>query len=171
LFGIFKKPPPPTRVPPAPEWQPRALPQIERIVERMRFYTNGTRDFAVFSNGTVSILPSGLSDVDAERHALKALHGVFHAHPDFKPMNMTDGNVLLQYNNDVANLVLSDVIEENWDEIEKQHQRGLATSEVLITPLGQNKFDAFGKKALFGRCYMFMDAQAPNVVRIERHDG
>lgn len=40
--------------------------------------------------------------------------------------------------------------------------------EVLITPLGPNVFDDFGKMALFGRCFMFMDAQDPKVVRIER---
>ncbi len=45
----------------------------------------------------------------------------------------------------------------------------LATDEVLITAQGQNKFDDFGKKALFGCCYMFMDAQVPVVVRIVRH--
>ncbi|AGH86296.1 hypothetical protein F504_3784 (plasmid) [Ralstonia pseudosolanacearum FQY_4] len=39
-----------------------------------------------------------------------------------------------------------------------------------MTPQGSNIFDAFGKKALFGRCFMFMDAQAPVVVRIVRND-
>jgi hypothetical protein len=84
---------------------------------------------------------------------------------------MKDGNILVQYNHDVANLVLFDIIEQHWTEIEKQHQRALATYEVLITPLGHNVFDDFGKKALFARCYMFMDAQSPKVVRIERHAG
>ena len=84
-------------------------------------------------------------------------------------MNMKDGNILVQYNHDVASLVLADVVEQNWDEINREHQRALATDEVLITPLGHNTFDDFGKKALFGRCYMFMDAQVPKVVLIERH--
>jgi hypothetical protein len=144
---------------------------LDRIAERIRFYTNGSRDFALFTNGTVAILPSGLNDEAAEQHALKSLHGVFHAHPDFNPMNMKDGNVLGQYNNDVASVVLADVVEQNWSEIDKQHQRALAAHEVLITPMGQNTFDDFGKKALFGRCFMFMDAQASQVVCIERHDG
>jgi|GEM_PF-6378487 hypothetical protein len=43
-----------------------------------------------------------------------------------------------------------------------------ATSEVLITPAGNNVFDDFGKKALFWRRCMFMDAQDPKVVHIER---
>jgi hypothetical protein len=54
------------------------------------------------------------------------------------------------------------------DEIDNRHLDALAAHEVLITPLGQNKFDAFGKSALFGRCYMFMDAQDPMVASIER---
>ncbi|RAP55648.1 hypothetical protein BTJ49_15145 [Oleiagrimonas sp. MCCC 1A03011] len=88
-----------------------------------------------------------------------------------KPMNMKDGNILIQYNHDVASIVLADIVAEHWSEIEKQHQRALATSEVLITPHGNNKFDDFGKKSLFGRCYMFMDAQEPEVLRIERCNG
>ena len=44
----------------------------------------------------------------------------------------------------------------------------LAASEGLITPLGPNVFDEFGKKALFGRCFMFMDALRPVVARIVR---
>lgn len=176
MFGLFKKkstppPQPPAQFPPVPDWQPDIPQPLDRIAERIRFYTNGTRDFAVFSHGTVSILPMGLSDADAEAHAIKAIHGVFHAHPDFNPMNMKDGNILVQYNHDVTTVLLADVVERNWAEIDANHQRAIATSEVLITPLGPNRFDDFGKKALFGRCYMFMDAQAPKVVRIERCDG
>lgn len=175
MFGLFKKkqppPEPPRQFPPVPDWKPEVAQPIERIIERFRFYTNGSRDFAVFGHGTVAILPNGLSDAEAEKHAKQALHNVFHAHPDMNPLNMKDGNILVQYNHDVASLVLSDIADEHWAEIDKQHQRALATSEVLITPLGHNTFDDFGKKALFGRCYMFMDAQSPNVVRVERHEG
>jgi len=175
VFGLFKKkqppPEPPRHFPPVPDWKPEVTQPIERIVERFRFYTNGSRDFAVFDHGTVAILPNGLGDAEAESHAKQSLHSVFHAHPDMKPLSMKDGNILIQYNHDVASLVLSDIAEEHWIEIDKQHQRALATSEVLITPLGHNTFDDFGKKALFGRCYMFMDAQSPKVIRIERHEG
>lgn len=86
-------------------------------------------------------------------------------------MNMKDGNILIQYNHDVASLVLSEVTQAHWAVIEANHQRALATYEVLLTPLGQNVFDDFGKKALFGRCFMFMDAQLPNVVRIVRRNA
>ncbi len=175
LFGPFKKKQPPTepprQFPPAPDWKPNIALPLDRIAERIRFYTNSSRDFAVFKHGTVAILPNGLSDTDAVTHAKQSLHNVFHAHPDMKPMNMKGGNILVQYNHDVVSLVLADIVEVNWPEIDKQHQRALATSEVLITPLGNNKFDDFGKKSLFGRCYMFMDAQAPEVLRIERCNG
>jgi len=170
VFGLFNKKQPPPEPPRQFPWKPEVTQPLERIIERFRFYTNGSRDFAVFGHGTVAILPNGLSDADAERYAKQALHNVFHAHPDMNPMNMKDGNILVQYNHDVASLVLSDIAEEHRGEIEEQHQRALATSEVLITPLGHNIFDDFGKKALFGRCYMFMDAQSPMVIRIERHE-
>jgi hypothetical protein len=175
MFGLFKKksnqaPPaaPPERFPPVPAWRPVVAQPIDRLVERIRHYSNGTKDFAVFRHGTVAILPDGLSDDQASQHALQALHGVFHAHPDMNPRSMKDGNILIQYNNDVVSVVLDDLVEANWEEIDAKHQDALATHEVLITPLGHNKFDAHGKKALFGRCYMFMDAQDPLVVRIER---
>ena len=81
---------------------------------------------------------------------------------------MKDGNITVQYNHPAINVVLKDVAEKHWPVIDRNHQDALATSEVLITPLGSNTFDDFGKKALFGRCFMFMDAQAPEVIRIVR---
>jgi hypothetical protein len=93
---------------------------------------------------------------------------IYHFHPDMNPLSMKDGNVLVRYNHPAVNLVLDSVATENWEAIEKRHLEALTTSEVLMTPLGANKFDAFGMKALFGRCFMFMDAQAPNVLRVVR---
>ncbi|MGM9485873.1 hypothetical protein [Ideonella sp. YS5] len=172
MFGLFTTQPPPEqpaeRFPPVPPWRPVIAQPLDRIVERIRHYSNGTKDFAVFNHGTVAILPDGLSDNQARQHAMQALHGVFHAHPDMNPRPMKDGNILIQYSNDVASVVLSDLVDANWIEIQAKHQDALATHEVLITPLGPNKFDDHGKKALFGRCYMFMDAQDPTVSRIER---
>lgn len=141
---------------------------LDRIVERVRHYSDGNKDFAVFRYGTVAVLPNGLSDDQARAHALEALHAVFHAHPDMNPLAMKDGNVLIHFNHNVATVVLNDLVEANWLEIEARHQDAIATHEVLITSLGHNRFDDHGKKALFGRCYMFMDAQDPEVVRIER---
>ena len=176
MFGLFKKklpPQPPTqpsvgRFPPVPDWQPSFSQPIEKITDRVGYYTDGKRDFAYFKNGTFVVLPDGLGDEQAKAHATESLHKVFHAHPDMHPMAMDDGNMLVRYSHGAANIVLEDVVAANWPEIEREHQRALATHEVLITPLGPNKFDAFGIKALFGRCYMFMDAQSPQVVGISR---
>lgn len=171
MFGLFKKaapPQPPGRFPPVPDWQPDFNAPLDRIVERIRHYTNQMNDLAVFENGTCVVLPNDLPDEEARNFALDALHRIFHAHPDFNPMAMKDGNVLVRYNHPAVNLVFSDIVQQHWAEIDKRHQDALATHEVLLTPLGPNTFDDAGKKALFGRCFMFMDAQRPRVVRIER---
>ena len=174
MFGLFKKkqsskePPKPERLPPVPDWRPDIKQPLDQISDRIRYYTRQVKDFAVFTNGTVAILPDGLSDAEAHTHALKSLHNVFHAHPDMNPMNMDDGNIVVEYKSGVLNVVFADIAEANWEKINTQHQRALATHEVLITPRGNNTFDDFGKKALFGRCYMFMDAQAPAIVKLER---
>jgi hypothetical protein len=171
MFGFLKKnasPKEAPQFPPVPAWKPSIVQPINNVVERSSFYTNGSRDFAVFTNGTVSILPDGLSNSQADAFAKQALHKVFHAHVDMQPLQMRDGNILIQYNHDVANIVLNEIVDQNWSEIEKNHLQALATHEVLITPLGPNVFDDFGKRALFGRCFMFMDAQQPQVIEIER---
>jgi hypothetical protein len=183
VFDFFKKKCPPEEVkplvesesvkqirfPPVPDWQPAFEQPIDRVIGRFQYYADGKKDFAVFSNGTVAILPLGLSDADAEAHANDALHKVFYAHLDMNPRNMDDGNVLVGYNHDVLNIALSDVTEACWSQIDANHQAALATDEVLITPLGPNVFDDLGKKALFARCFLFMDAQSPQVVRIVRN--
>jgi hypothetical protein len=66
--------------------------------------------------------------------------------------------------------VLNEIVQENWPEIDRRYLEALATDEVLITPLGNNVFDDFGKKALFGRCFMFMDAQDLKLIRIVRNN-
>ena len=166
MFDFLKKKP---KLPPVPDWKPSVRQPLERIVERMSHYTDGKRDLAVFENGTCVILPGGLSDAEAEAFAKEVLSKIFNYHPDMNPVPMKDGNVLVQYNHPAVNVVLSDVAAKHWPEIDENHQRALATSEVLITPLGHNVFDEFGKKALFGRCFMFMDAVRPVVTRIVRH--
>jgi hypothetical protein len=89
--------------------------------------------------------------------------------PKWQPsLEMKDGNVLAQYNHPALNVVLSASIQTHWQKTETRHLDGLATAEVLIAPAGQNKFDDFGRKALLGRCYMFMDAQEPVEIRIVR---
>jgi hypothetical protein len=122
----------------------------------------------VFTNGTITILPNDLSEDAAAAHAEEALHQVFHAHVDMKPLPMKEGNFLIHYNHDVVSVVLEQIIQEHWDEIQQKHLHALATDEVLITPLGPNKFDDLGKKVLFGRCYMFRDAPQPKVIQVVR---
>ena len=164
-------PSPPERAqfPPVPSWKPNFAPTLDAVVERIDFYSNGHRDFAVFTNGTVAVLPGGLSDEHAVEHATVALHKVFHAHPDRHPAPMKDGNIFVRFNHGLAVVVFEDVVQTHREEIERRHLDALATHEVLITPDGPNQFDDFGKRALYGRCYMFMDAQAPKVVRLHRH--
>jgi hypothetical protein len=154
--------------PPVPEWRPAIEQPRERVVDRFSYYTDGTRDFAVFANGTCAVLAEGLSDDDAKAAAIKILYEIFHYHPDMHPRPMDDGNILVQYNEPAVNVVLRDIVEANWPEIQLNHLKALTRAEVLITPLRPNKFDAFGMAALFGRCFMFMDAQAPAVVQIVR---
>lgn len=141
---------------------------MERIVDRVLYYTDKTKDFVVFEHGTCVLIPDGLSDQQAEATAKSVLHEIFHYHPDMNPQSMDDGNILVAYNHPAINIVLADVTTEHWSDIDKNHQRALATDEVLMTPLGPNTFDDFGKKALFGRCFMFMDAQNPKVTTIVR---
>jgi hypothetical protein len=168
MFGLFGKKTPRNQFPPVPKWRPAIEQPLERIVDRIRYYTNNKRDFAVFRYGTCVLLEDDLSDSQAVAAAKGVLHDIFQYHPDFKPLDMDDGNVLVTYNHPAVNVVLDDIAASRWSEIDANHQKALATSEVLITPLGNNVFDDFGKKALFGRCFMFMDAQEPQVVRIER---
>jgi hypothetical protein len=171
MFGLFKKksaPPPPPDFPPVPKWRPTIAQSLDEIAERAAFYTNGGRDFVVFRNGTCVFVPSGLPDAQVEAAAKDILSKIFNYHPDMNPVAMKDGNITVQYNHPAMNVVFERVAKENWSEIERNHQDALATHEVLITPLGQNQFDDFGKKALFGRCFMFMDAQEPVLERIVR---
>lgn len=161
--------PPAKRFPPVPDWQPQIIQPCDALIERLRFYTNDGSDFVVFRHGTMAILPRGLDDTQAAARALEALQQVYCAHPDMNPLSMKDGNILIQYSHDVLNIVLAEVAAANWGEIDARHLEALASDEVLMTPAGPNRFDDFGKKALFGRCYMFMDAQAPEVLEIVRH--
>ena len=169
VFRLKPPEPPAKRFPPVPKWRPDFRPPLDAVVERMRFYTNGERDLAVFENGTCVILPNGLSDEDAHIAALNVLSAIFNYHADMNPRVMKDGNVLVTYNHPAANVVLKDFALMHWAEIDARHLDALAESEVMLNAKGQpNAFDEQGKLGLFGRCFMFMDAQAPKIVLIER---
>ena len=150
-------------------WKPSFPHPIDRVADRISYYYDGKADFSIFRNGTCVILDEGLSDSDARRFSLKALADILGFHPDMTPAEMDDGNILVRYNHPAVNVVLSDITKAHWQEIEQRYLDGLTPDEVLITPLGQNKFDDFGKQALLGRAYMFMDAEHPEIVRISRH--
>ena len=155
--------------PPVPPWRPSFVQPLDQIADRISYYANDKQDFAVLRHGTCVMLGGGLTDAEAEEFARKVLSDIFHYHPDMNPSPMDDGNILVRYNHPAANVVLRAVARAHWQEIEARHLDGLTASEVLITPLGPNKFDDVGKQALLGRAYMFMDAQAPEVVQIKRH--
>jgi hypothetical protein len=171
LFGGGKEPEREKDFPPVPAWRPEIVLPLDKVIERFRYYTDGRRDFAVLKNGTCVIVTSHLSDDAAREEAIGTITKIFHYHPDMNPQAMDDGNILISYNHPAFSVVLDEVTSANMDVIQKNHLDALARAEVLMTPLGPNKFDEFAMKALFGRCYFFMDAKAPEVVEIVRCDG
>src|SRR4051794_19279400 len=104
--------------PPVPAWRPAITMPFDRIVERIKYYTNGRSDFAVFQYGTCVLLENDLSDERAEQFAKEVLNRIFSQHPDMQPLEMDDGNVLVSYNHPAVNVVLSDIVKENWLEID-----------------------------------------------------
>jgi len=157
--------------PPVPKWKPNFTSSIESQLERMIFYTNQEKDLAQFSNGTVVILEDGLDNDKAELFAKEVLSKIYNYHPGMNPVSMKDGNILVQYNHPAYNVVLTEFTKQHINKIESKHLDALATDEVLITGLGQNKFDEFGMQSLYGRAFMFMDAQEPRVVRLYRKES
>lgn len=154
--------------PPIPDWEPNIDPNIEKIIEKFRYYTDSKKDFAVFKNGTCVLLPDGLSDEKAIEYSHETIKKIFSFHPDMNPTPMDDGNIAIWYNHPAINIVLKEISDKYIKEIDKNYLKALAKSEVIITPQGPNKFDAFGKIALFGRCYFFMDAKNPEIIKIIR---
>ena len=153
-----------TDFPPKPKWKPDLPVDIERIYEKARYYTGDKLQFAVFQNGTVAFFSNKVDSI--EDSAKVTLDKIYNAHPDFKPMTMDDGNYLIEYSQPAFTIVFKDEIEGNWDYIDKNHQDGICREEVLINAQGQhNVFDSVGKICLFGRAKMFMDAQAPKVIK------
>jgi hypothetical protein len=119
---------------------------------------------AIFRNGTIVLFANKVENI--EESALSTLDRIYNAHPDFKPITMDDGNYLIEYSQPAFTIVFKDGIENHWDYIEKNHLDGICRAEVLINAQGQrNNFDKIGKICLFGRAKMFMDAQAPEIVR------
>lgn len=168
LFGGEKSKKNKSNLPPVPEWEPEIAVPIDKVIDRFRYYADGGKDFVVFKHGTCVVVSDGLSDADAKKEALETVSKIFNYHPDMNPKNMDDGNILIFYNHPAYSVVLDELTKEHVDIIKKNHMRALARDEVLMTPGGPNKFDEFGMKALFGRCYFFMDAKKPEATRVIR---
>lgn len=171
MFGWFKTkdaPGPADRFPPVPRWRPAIHQPIDQIIERVACYTDRKQDFVVYTHGTCVLLPKGLAKAEAIATAGEILSRICNDHPDMTPTPMDDGNLVVRYRHPALNVVLSVLAERHRAEIDRNHLDALVAGEVLITPLGPNRFDDFGKKALLGRCFMFMDAGAPEVIRVVR---
>lgn len=67
---------------------------------------------------------AGLSDEAAAMAAIQTLAMISNYHPDMKPSDMDDGNVLVSYNHPAFNVVLSDVANAHWQEIEARPRMG-----------------------------------------------
>jgi hypothetical protein len=149
--------------PPTPKWRPNTPIDIDEIVNYSKSNI-GNMQFVVFKYGTVAFLPNRVDNV--QDAALSALAKVYNYHPDFRPKTRNDGNVIVHYLQPVYNIVFKHEIETYWDYIDKNHLDGICKDEVLIDGTGQpNVLDKLGKICLFGRAKMFMDAQAPKIVR------
>jgi hypothetical protein len=154
-----------TDFPPKPKWKPDLPVDIELIYKKAKYYTGDKLQFAVFKNGTIIFFSNKVDNI--EDSAKASLDKIYNSHPDFKPITMDDGNYLVEYSQPAFTIVFKDEIENHWDYIDKNHQDGICRAEVLINAQGQqNIFDSLGKMCLFGRAKMFMDAQAPKVVKI-----
>ncbi|MBB5352284.1 hypothetical protein HNR46_002527 [Haloferula luteola] len=137
-------------------------------MDRFRYYTDGKQDFVVLKHGTCVVIPEGLSEDAAAKAALEIVSEIFGFHPDMNPLPMDDGNLLISYNHPAYSVVLEEVTQKHFEIIRQNHLNALATDEVLMTPDGPNRFDDFGMKALFGRCFFFMDAKMPVVTHLVR---
>jgi hypothetical protein len=151
--------------PPKPKWKPNLPVDIDLIFEKAKYYTGDKLQFAIFRNGTVAFFSNKVDNI--EDSAKASLDKIYQFHPDFKPLAMDDGNYLIEYSQPAFTIVFKDELEKHWGYIDKNYQDGICRAEVLINAQGQhNVFDDIGKICLFGRAKMFMDAEAPKVVRI-----
>lgn len=152
--------------PPKPSWAPEFIQPIEDTSERCFFYFNKSVNMVVFKHGTCVLLEDISFEENAVNDATEILNNIINYHPDMNPLKMKDGNVLVQYNHPAYNVVLKSTFENYKIQIEENHLKGLTPDEVLLTPLGPNKFDEFGMQALYGRTLMFLDAVNPEMVKI-----
>jgi hypothetical protein len=168
LFGGEKPTDKTNDFPPVPAWQPDIEMPLNKIIDRFQYYTDNKKDFVVLQHGTCVLVSDGLTEEQAKTEALQTVSKIFNYHPDMNPKSMDDGNILISNNYPAFTVVLEEITKQHMDSIRTNHLKALARAEVLITPAGSNKFDDFGMKALFGRCYFFMDAKKPEVAGVIR---
>jgi hypothetical protein len=160
LVSKIKKKP----FPPVPTWRPDTPVDIENILSTAKHYTGSKLQLAVFKYGTVALMATHIENIESE--AKLALHKIYYAHPDFKPVTMDDGNYLIEYTQPAFNVVFKEELEEYWPYINAHHMKGVCNDEILIDGGGRkNVFTDLGKICLYGRAKMFMDAQDPQVVK------
>ncbi|MEN0052389.1 MAG: hypothetical protein AAGC65_01905 [Mucilaginibacter sp.] len=165
LSNLFRvKPEAKKRFPPVPQWQPNTPIDLDRILEAAKYYTGYKLQLGVFKYGTVTFFSAPIDNIESESKI--CLNKIYNFHPDFKPITLDDGNYLIDYSQPAFTIVFNDELDKHWNYIEKNHQRGVCTDEVLIDGQGQhNVFDRIGKICLFARAKMFMDAQEPEIVK------
>jgi len=152
-----------------PAWKPSVERDIDKISERCHFYLNQTKTIVVFSHGTCVIVDDGLPGDQSYSQAKTKLSGFLKAHPDFTPMEMKDGNMVVNTPHiDTLTVVLKETMATHADLIEENHQKAIPSHEVILTPLGHNIFESLGYNALFGRSFIFWDAQELQPVKLLR---
>lgn len=158
--------------PPRPAWVPSFQMPFPKTLTAFKLALRGPRDIVVFKNGTMVIVPLGMDDSSATDLAKAHLNDLVHGHVDMSVQRTAAEDVLVSYNRTgyeaAFNLVLSDIAQEHWNEIETRHLDGLVADEVIVTQVAANGFDEEGKMALLGRAYMFLDALDPQVMLIDR---
>ena len=165
LFNKIFRPKQEDDLPSKPEWKPNLPNNIDTIIERAKYYTGSKLQLAVLEYGTVIYFPQTVDDI--KRAAFDTINRIYNSHPDFKPIEMDDGNYIVEYSQPAFTIVFKEEIENHWNYIETNHKDGVCTHEVLLNGKGEaNIFDDVGKICLFGRAKMFMDAQKPDLVRM-----
>jgi transcriptional regulator with PAS, ATPase and Fis domain len=153
-----------------PKWKPVMSIDIPRTIQTFARYTDHKRTFAVFTHGTCVLLPDGTED--AESDAKEILDKIYRQNPDFNPLAMDDGHVLVSYSQLAYSVVFKDEFEAHREYIDDNHLDGVIQDEVLISSkpreLKTNEFDERGKSGLLGRALMFLDAETPVVLQIWR---
>lgn len=143
-----------------PEWKPTIERSLDKISERCHYYLNHSVTLVVFEHGTCVIVSDEKSEADSFLEAIEELSGFLKAHPDVTPMEMKDGNLLVRIPHlSVFTVVLKETMDQHGELIKENHMRAIPDHEVLITPSGPNVFDQNGMNLLFGRSFVFWDAQ------------